>query len=584
MNNLNLKTKILTISLLSTLLVGITALISISFVMHNNNKVLYKSIADSMVYSSYEIESTLNNIKNLSGIIMADTSVQEQLTSLDGMTSSIQINDACNNLNKIILGYYNQYADSYIDSIHINLDNRTIKTGVNRLEPAPSSVMEPIIEKATALRGGALWVTDHTSGHGLILSRSIRRLEQLDLRPMGTISIFIDLNSLIKDITISRDDASGNYYFIFNDKELIYKPEMFTDMEAHNIHSKSTDLYQINSINGSQYFTVKSTLQINGSNIRYHWDYLCLVPYSGMYRSIIRVYIIWAVFIVLAIICAILLSGVLIKNITKHFDILADKMEAFRNDLVFNEVGYNYQTRGDEIGVIHRTFDNMTCEIRNLIQVNYVSELLKKEAQLKALENQINPHFLYNTLESVNWRAKAIGEHEISSMAEALGTMLRITLNKKEGHFTLRRELDLVQSYMTIQQIRFDDRLSYEVSIPDPLKGSRIPRLTIQPLVENAIHYALEEMLDHCFIQVMAVCENHMIHIYVKNNGSLFEDDLLQKLEDHQIQAHGFGIGLLNINQRLKLTFGDACGLTLYNEDNLAVARVTIPFNESENE
>lgn len=580
-NNLKLKSKILIISLLSTLLVGVTALISISFVMHSNNKVLYKSIADSMTYASAEIESTLNNIKMLSGLIITDTQLQEQMDSLPQLKSPIEINEGYEHLKKILLSYYNQYGSNYIDSIQLNMPHRTIKTYQNHLNSAPEAIMTPILQKAEPLRGGALWVTDYTSQYGLILSRSVRKLQNLDLSPMGGLSIFIDLDSLMKHATNSKEQTPENYYFLFNEKQLLYKPDEFTLENAQDIHHASSNLYQIITIDSKQYFAVKNTLEINGSNIRYQWDYLCLAPYSEMHQSIVKVYVTWGVFIVLAIICAVILSNILIRNITKHFDILIHKMDTFRDaNMEVGQVPYDYKTRGDELGVIHRTFDNMASEIKNLIEVNYVSELLKKEAQLKALENQINPHFLYNTLESVNWRAKAIGEPEISSMMEALGTMLRITLEKKEEHFTLRQELELVKSYMTIQQIRFEERLLYQVSVEERLLNASIPRLTIQPLVENAISYALEQMTDQCSIQVLVEEYQGVLSIYVRNNGSLFESNTLEKLHSNQISPHGFGIGLLNINHRLQLTFGESYGLTLYNQDDWAIARITIPYLE----
>lgn len=174
------------------------------------------------------------------------------------------------------------------------------------------------------------------------------------------------------------------------------------------------------------------------------------------------------------------MSDTLIRNITKHFDYLIQKMNRFRNsDMELLEIGYDYGKRRDEIGMIHNTFNTMATEIRQLVTENYVNELLKKEAQLKALEHQINPHFLYNTLESVNWRAKDIGAADISAMVESLGALLRLTLSTKENHFTIRKELEIVCSYMTIQKIRYEDRLRYDISIPSEYLDVEILKLTI---------------------------------------------------------------------------------------------------------
>ncbi|HAN43935.1 MAG TPA: sensor histidine kinase, partial [Ruminococcaceae bacterium] len=195
------------------------------------------------------------------------------------------------------------------------------------------------------------------------------------------------------------------------------------------------------------------------------------------------------------------------------------------------------------------------------------------------IETQINPHFLYNILESINWRAKAIGEKQISQMVESLGKLLRAALGKTDESFNLSKEIELVNSYMTIQQIRFEDQLHFQLDVPQSLLCASIPKLTIQPLVENAIHYSLEQNTEDCFIKIEVKLVDGDIIIDVKNTGSQFEDNLLEKLTQSQIKPHGFGIGLLNIHNRIQLTFGEAYGLEFFNENGNAVARVKIPFS-----
>ena len=220
------------------------------------------------------------------------------------------------------------------------------------------------------------------------------------------------------------------------------------------------------------------------------------------------------------------------------------------------------------------------CNEDQLIQTNYLNEILIKEAQFKALENQMNPHFLYNTLESINWRAKILGAKDISAMAEALGSLLRITLDHRSKQVPLKKELELIQYYITIQKYRFEDRLNFQTDIPQNLLSCYVLKLTLQPLVENAIRYGLEENTEGCLISISAeACpEKDQLIIYVKNDGSAFEDDLLSKLENRQIEPHGFGIGLLNIQKRMQITYGEAYGLTLYNEEELAVAKLVYPL------
>ena len=162
-----------------------------------------------------------------------------------------------------------------------------------------------------------------------------------------------------------------------------------------------------------------------------------------------------------------------------------------------------FSTRGDELGTLNHQFDEMSETIIRLIQENYINEILKKEAQLKALENQINPHFLYNTLDSIKWRARAAGERDISDMVEALATLLRTSLNNKDqdlinylDYFTVEKEMKIILSYITIQKFRYEDRLDFENRICQAYYPVSIPKLVIQPLVENSIYYGLESNVE----------------------------------------------------------------------------------------
>ena len=222
--------------------------------------------------------------------------------------------------------------------------------------------------------------------------------------------------------------------------------------------------------------------------------------------------------------------------------------------------------------------------IHTLVKVNYTNDILTRDARLKALKTQINPHFLYNTLQTINWRAKATGDTQTSQIVESLGTLLRASLSSEKSLVLLSEELELVDCYITIQRIRFEDRLSFQTDIDPSLANAVLPPLTIQPLVENAIHYGMESMTDICHVLLEAKQEGDRLTILVKNEGSAFEEGLLEKLRDKKIKPNGFGIGLMNIDQRIRLMYGENCGLTVFNENEYAVALITIPFHTEESQ
>ena len=174
-------------------------------------------------------------------------------------------------------------------------------------------------------------------------------------------------------------------------------------------------------------------------------------------------------------------------------------------------------------------------------------------------------------------------DEPISLMTESLGKLLRITLSRKNKDSSLGQELELVKYYMNIQGIRFEDTLQYEIHVPMELLNTYLPKFTLQPLVENAIHYTLEDDSDQCFISIKAYQEQFDTVITVSNTESKFEDHLLEKLISKEILPNGFGIGILNVNKRLELAFGEFYRLEFFNEKELATVKITVPMRKITN-
>ena len=280
------------------------------------------------------------------------------------------------------------------------------------------------------------------------------------------------------------------------------------------------------------------------------------------------------------------IAHIMMRYIIRDFELLLHKMESFsQTELQLPESKVDYSQRSDEIGKLHQSFDAMAEHIQQLVKTNYLYQILNRDARLKALEAQINPHFLYNTLETVNWRAKALKDDTISNIVQSLAALLRATLSNKKSLMPLNYELNLVNNYITIQKIRFEERLQfhlYEEACTDELKNALVLPLTLQPLLENAIRYGMEEMTETCEISIYPYRKGDLLIIEVANQGSCFEENLLEKLQNGSKNSHGFGIGLLNINQRIQMLFGESYGLSFRNEEDKAIAIITLPFTLEE--
>ncbi len=572
-NTLSIYTKILLIVLTVVILILSAALIGIRLISNANNLLLYQTLAGSLSYSAEDISKKLNNIENMTDIMIADSDIQDNLAVVADSADFLQRNTAYDILSYKIPDYYQNYRENCVYYLNLYNPNYTIYSYKSRSDQVPADIIQYCLTTAEENPGYPCWITKYGNDYGLFLSRTIRRASQLRLDYLGTLLVSIDLDELIASATSSVVPEKSMGYLLFDGDTEIYRSGSFLEEQLSSAALRTKDNYGVITIDGAPYFYIRGQIP------DYGWDYFCLMAYSSFASTQQTALVLCLFVIAILTLVGVLLSRWFIASITNHFQSLIGKMKQFgKNETVLPESGYDYDCRQDEIGQLHQQFDSMAVKIQGLIRDNYVKEILAKEAKLKALENQINPHFLYNTLDVVYWRAKVSGDKTISAMIEALASLLRATLSKESGSSTLKRELDLVHSYMTIQKIRFEDRLQYSEDVSEDILNTSLPQLTLQPLVENAITYGLEEMLDTCYIQVHGYCTEKEICIEVVNNGSQFEDDLLHKLETNEIVPRGFGIGLLNIHRRLCLIYGDEYGLTLFNSDEEhAVARIRIP-------
>ena len=219
----------------------------------------------------------------------------------------------------------------------------------------------------------------------------------------------------------------------------------------------------------------------------------------------------------------------------------------------------------------------MTHSVKVLRDENYDKQLLLRDSTIKMLQQQINPHFLYISLDTINWMAHKYGADDISMMGRSLGNLFRASIAGQKDIFPLSEELEVLNDYIRIQEMRFKDRLNFELEVPENISHIFVPKLCIQPLVENALKHAMEATDEMCCIRVTIREMEQDYQIKVSNTGSIIDPDLLSKIENKEIQPQGSGVGLVNINSRLKLIYGNNYGLNFYNKSGMAVVMLSIP-------
>ena len=265
---------------------------------------------------------------------------------------------------------------------------------------------------------------------------------------------------------------------------------------------------------------------------------------------------------------------------------------------------YPYQ---DEVGSLARSFNCMLDEIERLVKKqdetiqelkrerDFVAEVQKqkRKAELKALQAQINPHFLYNTLNAITWQAADKGEEEISILSSSLGRFFRISLSKGEEVISLREEIEHVTSYLEIQSIRYGEKLNYDIEVDSSLMEYKVLKLILQPLAENSIYHGIKEKAQAGWIHIRAQLihidkVNDRLQISVWDNGLGIACDMLKKINYSLANGEtnsADGYGIFNVNERIRLYYGEQYGLLYESEEGeWTKAILTLPVVKAGNE
>lgn len=575
LSNLPLKQKLSCIILSVLTLILLFFLLALQISKYSYNEQLYRAIAGNLSFSASTISKHLKNIESFSSVVIAQKEVQESLDAVNSNDDVLTLSKNYSLLNEVVSTYQQTYKQNNLSCIALVNPRFTNCSNFPVMSRIPPEFLREILQKAAQASGSAVWISD-SSNHYLILSRQIRKTENLSLKPLGYLLLFINLDDLVGDANQAVNTYESGHYLIYDNEKLIYHSEGISQDWALLLYEKLQRPYDIIKQNRHKYFAVRSRIP------SYEWNYINLIPYDDINRSIVAVFQLILVILLAGLLLSLFVAHIMMRYVVRDFELLLHKMEIFsQTELQLPESRIDYSQRSDEIGKLHQSFDAMAERIQHLVNMNYRYQILNRDARLKALESQINPHFLYNTLETVNWRAKALKDDTISNIVQSLAALLRATLSNEKSLVPLNYELNLVNNYITIQKIRFEERLLfrfYDSECTENLKNALVLPLTIQPLLENAIRYGMEEMTETCEISVYPYQRGDFLIIEVANQGSSFEENLLENLQNGSKSSHGFGIGLLNINQRIQMLFGDAYGLSFRNEEDKAIAIITLPF------
>lgn len=238
----------------------------------------------------------------------------------------------------------------------------------------------------------------------------------------------------------------------------------------------------------------------------------------------------------------------------------------------------------DETAVLAESFNSMIAKMGELVEGIKREQLILRDTELKLLQAQINPHFLYNTLDTIIWLAEAGQTEQVVFMVSSLSDFFRTTLSKGQDFISVKEEASHIKSYLEIQQFRYRDIMDYEIDIPEEIHGYRILKLTLQPLVENALYHGIKNKRGKGRITVSGCRKDNLLIFTVKDNGIGMQPDELKSLcenikKEQRGNENSSGFGLANVDERIRLNYGREYGLafrSVYGEGTEAI--VTIPI------
>lgn len=323
---------------------------------------------------------------------------------------------------------------------------------------------------------------------------------------------------------------------------------------------------------GSNNLVVYDTIKVNG------WRLVVIVPALSLNEdaAMVKTIVFNAVLvsIILSIIVALWMVFLITSPITKMVQLMK---RAQNGDL---QVRFNAKYN-DEIGVLGKSFNNMLQGIQNLMDQVNEERQLKVEAELRALQAQINPHFLYNTLDSIYWTARFGDSNDAAEMAASLADLFRLSLNKGSDITTVEKEIEHVKSYLKIEKLRFGEKFDYEIKADESLLSLPMPKLILQPLVENSILHGLYEKDEKGYIHVSVYKDDVNLILAVTDNGIGMDVEELERglfeVKVHDRKSNGYALS--NVYKRIKMRYGDTGRMEFFSQPNVdTTVRVIIPL------
>ena len=396
----------------------------------------------------------------------------------------------------------------------------------------------------------------------------------------GILLVDMNFSGIQQLFTEVNNDGKGYVYLIGRDGEIIYHPRqnlIFSNIIQENNQTASTYDEGVHNeeFQGEQRVVVVKTVGYTG------WKIVSVVSKESLFSDLNQTRMMALLNLVLAIFLMIFVNQYVAVRITDPLK----KLEKSIQGIEMKQQPVVYIGGPPEIQHLGLTIRFMVEELQELTDKMVKEQEEKRKNELDALQSQINPHFLYNTLDSIMWMIESERYDDAVSMVQALGRLLRISLSRGKNVISVGDELQHARSYLAIQRYRYKNKFTSYFEVEPDIEQYKTIKLVIQPLIENAIYYGMEYMDGEGEIHIRAYTREQDLYLEVEDNGPGMPEEQVEHLltGGEKARQKGSGIGLKNVNQRIQLYFGTQYGLEIESEpDEGTVVRIHIPKTTEE--
>lgn len=565
----------------------------------------YRNYADSMTQKAVnDMQSSAKELANL----ITDRMTKLSLYSVQILYDN-KIYEASRGLNDGSLDYEavnefndylqsNLYLKSEISEILVRFKNNNKVFQVNKAMGSNTDSythIDSLYKQARIARGKPIWCVSYKDGKadGLFIAKIIYDINDIK-KEIGLLVFKVNEQYITEVLNNYMTNARQNVYLYGSDGREVFS---YAPIEI-NSGKPLIDLVSSNSDSGAtEIKTGNDTIYLLYNTIMPdNWKLVMGISFNILLKDVRdRARFILILCIATLPIC-LLLVNFLYSDIVKPINLLVRRMHQIEKGDIGATIENN---RGDEFGYMNKTFNRMSLEIKNLINTVYKKQIATKDAEIKALQAQMNPHFLYNTLDSINWKAKINGVEEISEMVSALSSIIEANLNRKNEKFIrLDREIEYISNYYLLLKKRYGKKINLVLEVQQETLPGIIPKLIIQPIIENAVYHGLEMKIGNGTINLKTSLDGGILLIEVTDDGTGIDEATLERLNTSLAEQGrdasadtdteegaliSAGIGIINVHKRIRLIYGDEYGLAISSKAGAGTTvKIRLPANLEE--